>query len=511
MSVALSWMPRRIGTAELRLSRSLRRSPIMSASIGAPAAPSSDSAPPLDPPMGTYLSRKALPIKRGDAEPLTRVDVQYDLLKHIFDNTQAVFHSPTQKDKLVTFKQLYLDALYHSTKCSKVLKDKMVGGIAATLALVHLRLDRVALVRRRVRKDIALDQRREDKYHPSFLPGNEDSAAHLPSCPVRDSCFRKLASLCATARRSLQKSDGNYQDAPRIKNCLKAALLASEYRIVPPSTPDEILAKRKSGQCPPTSVVNLIFVLSNHAGPYTNVHFDGTISFLDLFLPKPFHSQDRARAFLWLMFNYLEDSETLNPFDDAYSLANRGKAPKIQRLTPEEHALQNVDPPDEIEWGKTMTNTRNTFLQRLVFDSIARASSRYGGPHPLFENVIIPGMPIPPRQPPPQPDRLFWMSDEQRDIEVQKRISRMKGPHYTKIGRHTPPPGPDRSMLDQAWHIVTCHDALADSDNESQDEGYTIEYNRRFETLKQLRGRSPTPEITLDDEPPRFQREIEWD
>jgi hypothetical protein len=45
---------------------------------------------------------------------------------------------------------------------------------------------------------------------------------------------------------SLQKTDGNAQDAPRIKNCLKAALLASEFKSVPPSTPDEILEKSVS-------------------------------------------------------------------------------------------------------------------------------------------------------------------------------------------------------------------------------------------------------------------------
>lgn len=45
---------------------------------------------------------------------------------------------------------------------------------------------------------------------------------------------------------SLQKTDGNAQDAPRIKNCLKAALLPSEFKSVPPSTPEEILEKNVS-------------------------------------------------------------------------------------------------------------------------------------------------------------------------------------------------------------------------------------------------------------------------
>jgi Ino eighty subunit 1 len=83
---------------------------------------------------------------------------------------------------------------------------------------------------------------------------------------------------------SLQKTDGNAQDAPRIKNCLKAAQLPSELKTVPPSTPEDVLEKvvssfitplklhkrpivncKKAGQRPPTTVVNLVFVLANHA------------------------------------------------------------------------------------------------------------------------------------------------------------------------------------------------------------------------------------------------------
>lgn len=46
---------------------------------------------------------------------------------------------------------------------------------------------------------------------------------------------------------SLQKTDGNAQDAPRIKNCLKAALLPAEVKGEPPSTPDQILEMSVSG------------------------------------------------------------------------------------------------------------------------------------------------------------------------------------------------------------------------------------------------------------------------
>ena len=75
-----------------------------------------------------YLSRKALPIKRQDAEPLTRQDVQFDLLNHIFSDTRAVFTNPIPGSPSVKirFSELYINALTNSNKCSKVLKDKML-------------------------------------------------------------------------------------------------------------------------------------------------------------------------------------------------------------------------------------------------------------------------------------------------------------------------------------------------------------------------------------------------
>jgi len=88
-----------------------------------------------------YLSRKALPIKRNDAEPLTREDVQFDLLNHIFSDVKAVFTSPVpEKTAKITFSELYVSALYSSSKCSKVLKDKMVDTPAFAVEFAKISL-----------------------------------------------------------------------------------------------------------------------------------------------------------------------------------------------------------------------------------------------------------------------------------------------------------------------------------------------------------------------------------
>lgn len=109
-----------------------------------------DSVPPLvilvsnvvahshSPSVG-YLSRKALPIKRNDAESLTREDVQYDLLNYIFSDGRAVFTPQTPgKSSKLTFRDLYVNALYNSSKCSKVLKEKMVETPAFALEFAKI-------------------------------------------------------------------------------------------------------------------------------------------------------------------------------------------------------------------------------------------------------------------------------------------------------------------------------------------------------------------------------------
>ena len=64
-----------------------------------------------------------VPIKKGDAQMLTRRDIQYDLLHYIFSDESQVFTDQTGLPLRVTFRDLYINVLYNSSKCSKVLKD----------------------------------------------------------------------------------------------------------------------------------------------------------------------------------------------------------------------------------------------------------------------------------------------------------------------------------------------------------------------------------------------------
>ncbi|KAM6498284.1 hypothetical protein JOM56_006232 [Amanita muscaria] len=457
------------------------------------------------PPVG-YLSRKALPIKKSDAEPLTRKDVQYDMLEHIFSDEHAAFTSPVLGEtEKITFSDLYISTLYNSGKCSKVLKEKMVDtpAFAVELAKISL-LTNVG----RINTTMA------------FFPEMKTALRTYHPVP------------------SLQKTDGNAQDAPRIKNCLKAALLPSEVGGVPASTPEEILEKSGANSRPPTSVVNLIFVLANHAAPLSNTHFEGGFNFLDLFLPgRGLASDERGRCFLWMMFYYLEHHESNNPFHDDYSRTHAPKAPRIRALTEEELAHEDTDTPEEIEWGHKMSLQRNNFLQKLVAsqqerekrDQMLPPSQPDKGPSPIPMAKTHSGSKRPAPAdldamrgqqanrpirsiPPNEQNFINYATEtgerdrtkEQLPHERRSMLERVQRPHETRVRLQQPsqlsqvPPiimhhqqgrpglnSPrERSMVEQAWFEVCNTDPLADSDEESRDEHSRQDYIRRREILK---------------------------
>lgn len=68
-------------------------------------------------------------LKKDDGEPLWRKDIQYEFLKAIFSNEQAVFTNSYEPPDfpLQTFSQIYIDAMARSSKTSKILRDKLLS------------------------------------------------------------------------------------------------------------------------------------------------------------------------------------------------------------------------------------------------------------------------------------------------------------------------------------------------------------------------------------------------
>ncbi|TFK76903.1 hypothetical protein BDN72DRAFT_807125 [Pluteus cervinus] len=272
--------------------------------------------------------KRTVPIKRADGDPLTRVDIQYDVLNAIFNDSRTVFTNPyvaaTQENPppKLTFHDLYIKAVLNSSKATKALRDKMNDSslFAEDFAMLAM-LVNVGRINTTM----------------SFFPEMKTAIRTYHPIPA------------------LQRSNGNLQDAPRIKHILKASLLEGETKNAP-STPSDVLARGKAGQVPATSIMNLIFVLANHSVPVGHQHFpEQSFDFLDIFLRTDISSASRARAFLYLCYHYLESStaETAeddydgeaatNPFTDS----NRGKGPILVVITPAEVAKENVEPEDE--------------------------------------------------------------------------------------------------------------------------------------------------------------------
>lgn len=156
---------------------------------------------------------------------------------------------------------------------------------------------------------------------------------------------------------SLQAQQGvqaykQLQDGPRLKSILKGATEDSHQ----PGTIEEIMNHAR----PRTNPVNLIFVLSQYAPKISEMHFFPPRDFFDIFIRTTLSSKSRATAFLWMVWWYLEsdfspEDAMRNPFGTGQSGDDSGvpiKVPAFEILSEDEAALENVDTPEEIAFGR---------------------------------------------------------------------------------------------------------------------------------------------------------------
>ena len=80
-------------------------------------------------PSSVFSGNKIKHLKKEDGEPLWRKDIQFDFLKLVFENTQAVFTNSYEPLNIrqQTFADLYIDAMARSSKTSKILRDKLLS------------------------------------------------------------------------------------------------------------------------------------------------------------------------------------------------------------------------------------------------------------------------------------------------------------------------------------------------------------------------------------------------
>lgn len=80
-----------------------------------------------------YSGNKIRHLKKDDGIPLWRKDIQFDFLQNVFRDDKPVFHKVSDGTAGHTFADIYLDAMAKSSKCSKILKDKLLTERPAAL------------------------------------------------------------------------------------------------------------------------------------------------------------------------------------------------------------------------------------------------------------------------------------------------------------------------------------------------------------------------------------------
>lgn len=178
--------------------------------------------------------------------------------------------------------------------------------------------------------------------------------------------LRTYHSIPALQARQDPNAYKQLQDAPRLKSILKGATEDDPQ----PSTLEEVKAAPK----PRTNPVNLIFVLAQFAPKISETHFSSPRDFYDLVMRGTLSSASRARAFLWLVWWYLESDFTRedaekNPFGPGqYGENEEGtgvlplKVPTLDSLTEEQAALENLDTEDEQHFGEVKRKERIAIL-----------------------------------------------------------------------------------------------------------------------------------------------------
>lgn len=173
--------------------------------------------------------------------------------------------------------------------------------------------------------------------------------------------FHSIPSLQANQDPNAYKQ---LQDAPRLKSILKGASEDADQ----PSTIEKI----RFIPVPRTNPVNLIFVLSQYAPKISETHFSPPRDFFDLVMRGTLSSRSRAKAFLWLIWFYLEsdfsaEDSLNNPFGPGQHGAETGglplKVPPFEPLSEEQAEAENVDTPSEKEYGEMKRQERRRILE----------------------------------------------------------------------------------------------------------------------------------------------------
>ncbi|QIW96661.1 hypothetical protein AMS68_002179 [Peltaster fructicola] len=301
------------------------------------ATPANASATGANGLSSVYTGNKMRHLKKEDGIPLWRKDIQYDFLRLVFYDTTRCFTKYSEKTSGFTFAEVYIDAMAKSSKCSKILKEKLLSDTDGAISMAM-----VCLLVNLGRMNTTLN----------FFP---EMRAQLRT-------YHSIPALQAHQDPNAYKQ---LQDAPRLKSILKGATEDEPQ----PWTMEDIRAAPK----PRTNAVNLIFVMSQFAPKVSDMHFPPPRDFYDLIMRPTLSSESRARAFLWLLWWYLEsdfsyEDSQRNPFgvglpaEGAEPGAVPTMVPALESLTEEQADKENVDTEEEKIFGEVKRKDRIAIL-----------------------------------------------------------------------------------------------------------------------------------------------------
>lgn len=291
-----------------------------------------------------YSGSKIRHIKKPDGTPLWRKEIQYEFLKIVIDDTKPVFTRTSDGKAECNFADIYVDCMARSSKTSKILKDR-------------LQIDRQAA------QNMAMI---------CLLVNIGRMNTTLNFFPEMRAQLRTYHSIPSLQAYKSQRDYKSLQDAPRLKSILKGASEDTEE-------PRTLAALRAQG-VPRTNPVNLLFVLSQFAPKISETHFSDKVDFFDLAMRSTISSASRARAFLWLMWWYLEsdfsrEDALRNPYGPGEYAEDQDPedpdvipllVPKLVNITPEEGDAENEDPPEEVAFADKMTKERRRIMLEVA-------------------------------------------------------------------------------------------------------------------------------------------------
>ncbi|KAL9124052.1 MAG: hypothetical protein Q9217_006583 [Psora testacea] len=289
-----------------------------------------------------YSGNKIRHLKKEDGIPLYRKDIQLEFLLCIFEDTTPCFTRAFDQSKGHTFADIYIDAMARSSKTSKVLKEKLLADRAGAMSMAM-----ICLLVNVGRMNTTLN------YLLILTTVFPEMRAQLRT-------FHAIPALQANQDPNAYKQ---LQDAPRLKSILKGA----SEDLNQPGTIDKI----KATPVPRTNPVHLIFVLSQYAPKISEAHFLPPHDFFDLVMRSTLSSKSRARAFLWLIWWYLESDFTAeaaltNPFGPGQPGDGTDglpiKVPPFEHLTEAQADAENVDTESEIQYGEIKRLERRRIL-----------------------------------------------------------------------------------------------------------------------------------------------------